>query len=58
LSPRLLHLLDARERELMRPVAAEKLSNRLALRLAAVAGRPVKPEPAAAESAKHQTKEA
>jgi hypothetical protein len=58
LSPRLLHLLDARERELMRPVAAEKLSNRLAQRLAAVTGRPAKPEPVAAERAKHQAKEA
>jgi hypothetical protein len=57
LSPKLLHLLASREKELVENGPTERLSRRLARRLASVTGRPQKQEPAT-ENTKHPAKEA
>lgn len=57
LSPKLLQLLSAREKELMERGPSERLSKRLAQRLATVTGKPPKGESESTENTKHQTKE-
>ena len=56
LSPRLLHLLASREKELMEGGPTAQLSKRLAQRLASVTGRQPKQE-SATENQKHSVKE-
>jgi len=57
LSPKLLHLLALRERDLLRRIPEERMRQRLAQRLAAVSGNSSKAEPVTTEHSKQPTKE-
>jgi len=57
LSPKLLHLLALRERDLLRRMPEGRMQQRLAQRLAAVSGNSSKTEPVTTEYSKQPTKE-